>query len=83
MFKFIRDGLERNVETVYLIGHADNENHIKKICSDLSEQYDVVSEKKISKIVMFGEEQKQLQTFLAVLRAKNRQLYVAASSDDL
>lgn len=79
--KFIRDGLERNVETVYLIGRADNENHIKKICFDLSAQYDVVSERKMTKIVMYGEEKRKLETFLAVLRAKNRQLYASASGE--
>jgi hypothetical protein len=79
--RFILNGLERNVETVYLIGHADNENHIKKICLDLSAQYDVASERTMSKIVMFGEEKRKLQTFPAVLRAKNRQLYVSPASD--
>lgn len=79
--KFIREHLERNVETVYLIGHADNENHIKKICTELADKYDLVSEKKMTNIVSFGEEKRKLKNFLAVLRAKDRQLYVSASGD--
>ena len=78
---FIRDGLERNVETVYLVGHAENENHIRRVCADLSDKYDLASEKKFSKLIIVGKEKRKLHTFLAVLRAKNRQLYVAASSE--
>jgi hypothetical protein len=79
--KFIRDGLERNVESVYLVGHAENEHHIKQICAELSDKYDVASEKKFTKVLIFGEEKRKLHTFLAVLRAKNRQLYVSTASE--
>jgi hypothetical protein len=78
---FIRNGLERNVETVYLIGHADNEKPIKEVCVQLSDLYDMVSEKQLVKVVVFGQEKRKLKTFLAVLRAKNRQLYALAEAD--
>lgn len=78
--KFIRDGLERNIETVYLIGHADNENHIKQVCIELEDKYHCVCDRKFSKVLLVGEEKRKLKTFLAVLRAKNIQLYTSASS---
>jgi hypothetical protein len=73
--RFIRNGLEKNVETVYLIGHAENENHIQQICMELSDKYDLVSGKKMLRILIVGEQKRNLHAFLAVLRAKDRQLY--------
>jgi hypothetical protein len=78
---FVRDGLERNIESVYLVGHADNEHHIKKICVELGDKYDLVSERKFTKIMRVGDDKRKFKTFLAVLRAKNLQLYASASSE--
>jgi len=76
--RFIRNGLEQNVETVYLVGNAENEKAIKEVCVELSDIFDTVSEKKMDKLVVFEREKRKLKTFLVVLRAKNLQLYTLA-----
>jgi hypothetical protein len=78
--KFVRDGLERNTETVYLIGRSDNEKPIKEICAALSDIYDLVSEKRMSKVLLYGKEKRKVQGFVAVLRSKSRQLYASSAS---
>lgn len=76
---FVRDGLERNMETVYLIGRLDNEKPIKEVCAALSDIYDLVSEKRMSKVLVYGEEKRKIKGFVAVLRSKNRALYASSS----
>lgn len=78
---FIRGGLERNIETVYLIGRAENEAAMKQICNELSDIYHLVSEKRVSKVIMYGDEKRKVPSFVAVLRAKNRQLYASTDTD--
>jgi hypothetical protein len=75
--KFVREGLERNTETVYLIGRLDNEKSIKQVCSALSDTYDLVSEKRVSKVLLYGDEKRRIEGYVAVLRSKNRPLYLS------
>jgi len=75
---FVRGGLERNMETVYLIGRLENEKPIKKICGELSDMYDLVSQKRVSKVLVYGDEKRKIEGFVAVLRSRNRALYVSA-----
>ncbi|MGA8734689.1 MAG: hypothetical protein WB558_12290, partial [Terriglobales bacterium] len=77
--RFVRDGLERNMETVYLIGRLDNEKPIKQVCSALSDVYDLVSEKRMSKVLVYGDEKRKIDGFVAVLRSKNRALYASSA----
>jgi hypothetical protein len=77
--KFVRS-LNRNIETVYLTGLAENEKRIKQVCEDLSDLYDTVSEKKSSKVIHYGDEKRRIKSFVAVLRARSRELFAAATS---
>lgn len=77
--KFVREGLEHNMETVYLIGRSDNEKPIKEVCTALSDMYDLVGEKRVSKVLVYGDEKRKIDGFVAVLRSRTRPLY--ASSD--
>jgi hypothetical protein len=79
---FIREGLRReNLETIYLIGRSENEEAIKQVCTELSDAYDVVAKKRTSKIVLYGNEKKRLKGFVAVLRSKNRPLYISTKGE--
>ncbi|MGH9516016.1 MAG: hypothetical protein ACRD3P_10110 [Terriglobales bacterium] len=75
---FVRTGLDRNMETVYLIGRSDNEQPIKQVCHALSDTYDLVSEKRMTKVLMYGEEKRKISGFVAVLRSRNRPLYASS-----
>jgi hypothetical protein len=77
---FIRDGINRNTETIYLLGRAINEKPIKDVCSQVSDLYDIVAEKRMSKVVLYGEEKRQIDGFVGVLRSRNRQLYTHVNS---
>jgi hypothetical protein len=72
--KFVQ-GLDRNTETVYLIGRAENERKIQQVCAELSETYVTTAEKKLSKVILYGEEKRTINGFVAVLRSKQRELY--------
>lgn len=72
---FIRDGLDRNTETVYLIGRAENQERIQQICDGVSDLYNKLAEKKLSKVILYGNEKKKINGFVAVLRSKTRELY--------
>jgi hypothetical protein len=72
---FVRDKIDRNIETIYLLGRATNEGPIKDVCSQVSDLYDLVAEKRMSKVVLYGEEKRQMDGFVAVLRSRSRQLY--------
>ena len=78
---FIRGGLDDCVETVYLIGRVENESAMRQVCSQVADLYDVVAEKKMSKFVLYGEEKKKIAAFIAVLRARGKQLYASVDED--
>jgi len=77
---FIRDRIDRNTETIYLLGRAINEKPIKDVCSHVSDLYDLVAEKRMSKVVLYGEEKRKIDGFVVVLRSRSRQLYTHANS---
>lgn len=77
---FIRESLDRDIETVYLLGRATNETPMRDICTQVADLYEFVGEKKVSKVVLYGEEKRHIEGFVAVLRSKNRPLYAAAGS---
>lgn len=77
---YIRNGIDRSTETIYLIGRATNEKPIKDICTQVSDLYNVVAVKKMSKVVLHGEEKKQIDGFVSVLRSRTRQLYSPVNS---
>ncbi len=81
--KFIRDGLDRNIETVYLIGRLENEERIQQVCGDLSDLYALVCSKHVSKVILYGEEKRKIEGFVAVLRSKSRTIYASASTSAL
>jgi hypothetical protein len=75
---YIRNGIPQNVETIYLVGRAENEAAIREVCGQVSDLYDLACEKRMPKIVMYGEEKVKLNGLVAVLRAKNMRLYASA-----
>jgi hypothetical protein len=75
--KFIQ-GLDRSIETLYLIGRAENEEPIKTICAELSAAFAPVAEKRVSKILLYGDERRHIKGFVAVLRSRQRDLYAPA-----
>jgi hypothetical protein len=82
---FIRDGLKQHsLETVYLFGRIENEERIKLVCTELADIYDLVATKRVSKTLIYrtadGEEKRKLDGFVAVLRSRNRALYVSAGA---
>lgn len=74
--KFIDNGLPENVETVYLFGRAENNKAIQQVCDRVVDKFDVVAERKLNKVLLYGEEKRKISSFLAVLRSKRRELYV-------
>ena len=77
---FVREKIDRNTETIYLLGRAINEEPIKGVCSQVSDLYELVAEKRVSKVVLYGEEKRQIDGFVAVLRSRRRQLYAPVNS---
>jgi hypothetical protein len=77
---FIRNGLDRSIETVYLLGRAENEQRIGQVCNDLSDLFTTIASKKISKVILYGEEKRKIDGFVAVLRSRTRELVLSSDS---
>lgn len=77
---FIRNKLNANIETVYLLGRVENVTPIKEICAHVKDQYEVVAERKLKKILRYGDENREIHGFVAVLRSKKKELFVPSKS---
>lgn len=58
--------------------HPGNSSY-RRAEAALSDIYDLVSEKRMSKVLVYGDEKRKIKGFVAVLRSHNRPLYASSA----
>ncbi|MDP2207787.1 MAG: hypothetical protein Q8K98_03300 [Bacteroidota bacterium] len=76
---FIKKGIaSSNIETLYVLGLADNEEKIKQICEEVLESFDVLCERKFQKVLRYTDHSIERLHYLAVLRSKKKELFISS-----
>ena len=70
--KYIRGELAGNaIETIYLLGRAENKAKLEELVDRFSEEYELVSKRKFSGIVKYQDQEKSVRQILLVARRKD------------